>query len=428
MYSIAKETGFIKRKRELTPNGFLDAMMLGALSKDEETLKTHVIALNKDHGIQMRPQSFDEHINSESVEFIKSLIQNQLKTRLHSIVKTEGFLQKWDRVILHDATQFRLPNSLKSIFKGFGGNLKCDSIFKIQHAYDLKQGTIEELEVGDAKLQDATSGKAVMPRCGDSDLVIRDLGYFEIDSFKKAECDYLSRLKPKTAMFGEDGKKLDMKKLDAKMRKNKLAYLDIPVTIGIKKKVKTRAVIILVPEDVKKERIRKANKQNKSYGNKTSDEFKLYAGFNIYITNVSKDELSAKQIIALYRVRWQVELMFKSWKSYFKLNVFKECKPYRVLCYVYSSLLLILINWEIASTCMKLAYEQNGQHSSMLQTMKYQVIIRQEIRSWINGAFDDIAEGIKSYFMCVFEYIPLGRRKNRSNYVDILFEIDENQA
>ena len=422
--SLAKDTGFIKRKRQLTPKAFLGTLLVGVLDKYESTLKLEVIALKKYFGVSIRPQSYDEHINRYAVEFIKEMITKCLKSQLNQVVPPQVGLDKWRRVILHDSTQFKLPNRLKSLFKGFGGNLKCDSLFKVQNACDLKSGAIEELEVGDARLQDATSGKKVVPQCGEDDLLIRDLGYFELDGFQKMGCDYLSRLKPKTTLYDEHGEKIDLKKIQAKMKKNALEYLDMPVTIGVKKKVNTRIVISLAAKQVKDERIRKATKQNKSYGNHTSKEFKLYAGFNFFITNVGKEDLTAEQIMALYRVRWQIELMFKGWKSYFKLNVFKDCKPHRVLCYVYSSLLMILINWQIVSICMKLSHLQTEKYSSMLQAMKYQVVLREEIRLWIKGEFSEICEDIKKHFLHIYEHIQLSKRKYRANYIDIVEKVN----
>lgn len=422
--TLARETGFMQRKRKLTPRGFLDTIMCGAYGKDESTLITHVTGLGIDHGIDIRPQSFDKHFNQRAVDFVKAIIEKQFGNQLSGIVTSQKFLDRWERVILHDSTQFRLPGRLKHLFKGFGGNLKCDSIFKVQNAYDLKQGAIQELEVGDARLQDATSGKKVIPKCKEGDLLIRDLGYFELDGFNKMECDYVSRLKAKTIIYDMDGKKLDLKKLQRKMAKDKTAYMDMPVTLGTKKKVKTRIIITLAPKEVKDGRIRKANKQNKSYGNKTSDDFKLYAGFNFYITNVDREELSADQIMALYRIRWQIELMFKSWKSCFKLHVSKDCNPYRVLCYVYSSLLLILINWELASLCMKLAHEQNGKPSSMLKAMKGQLMILASIRKWVKGDLTLLAMDIGEYFLSIHKHISLNKRNKRRNYIDIIGEID----
>ena len=417
---MAKETGFIKRKRKLKPRAFLDIILFGAYSKEDTSLLSHILELATDHGIFMRPQSLDTHINQGAVDFLLALIDKHLSNQVRDIFKVKDFLGKWDRVILQDSTQFKLFEKLKKLFKGYGGNLKCDSICKIQNTYDLKAGTIEGLEIGDARLQDATSGKKTNKKCNEGDLLLRDLGYFDLEGFKEMECDYVSRLKSKTTIFDEDDNKLDLKKLSKEMLKNKIPYIDMPVIIGVKKPVKTRIIITLVPEGVKNERIRKANKQNKSYGNKTSEAFKLYAGFNFYITNLSQEDFPAEKIIELYHIRWQIELMFKTWKSYFKLHESKNCQPYRVLCYIFSSLLLILINWEIASHCMRLAHEQNEKPSSILKTMQSQLLLNKRINMWLKGDFQRIADDLKNQFKCIAEYIVLETRKDRCNFAILI--------
>jgi hypothetical protein len=46
----------------------------------------------------------------------------------------------------------------------------------------------------------------------------------------------------------------------------------------------------------------------------------------------------------LIRVRWQVELLFKLWKSHGRIDEWRSEKPWRILCEIYMKLLGMLIH------------------------------------------------------------------------------------
>ena len=57
--------------------------------------------------------------------------------------------------------------------------------------------------------------------------------------------------------------------------------------------------------------------QNKSKGKHPSKEVLYLMGWSIFITTLSKDRMTPKQIAALYAVRWRIENIFNPWKSNF---------------------------------------------------------------------------------------------------------------
>jgi len=58
----------------------------------------------------------------------------------------------------------------------------------------------------------------------------------------------------------------------------------------------------------------------------------------ILVTNVSRAVLSAKEVAQLYRLRWQIELVFKEWKSHANLHEFASAKPALVEGLIWASL------------------------------------------------------------------------------------------
>jgi IS4 transposase len=63
----------------------------------------------------------------------------------------------------------------------------------------------------------------------------------------------------------------------------------------------------------------------------------------VLITNLPADQFTIEEICVLYRVRWQVELLFKRWKSLVGLGRSRGHRAYRVLCETYAKLLGCLV-------------------------------------------------------------------------------------
>jgi hypothetical protein len=63
----------------------------------------------------------------------------------------------------------------------------------------------------------------------------------------------------------------------------------------------------------------------------------------VCITNASPDLLSFAHVMLLLRLRWQLELLFKLWKSYGLLDEWCSTNPWRILTEIYAKLLALLL-------------------------------------------------------------------------------------
>ncbi|EMF0052632.1 transposase [Enterococcus hirae] len=55
-----------------------------------------------------------------------------------------------------------------------------------------------------------------------------------------------------------------------------------------------------------------------------SDRSKKIKRLNIYITNCPVVHVPMDMVHEVYSLRWQIELLFKVWKSVFKINKIKK--------------------------------------------------------------------------------------------------------
>jgi len=66
--------------------------------------------------------------------------------------------------------------------------------------------------------------------------------------------------------------------------------------------------------------------------------------WNLFITSVPQTIWKTETVIKVYPVRWQIEIIFKSWKSYLHLASIKTTKEDTTLCDLSGRMLLILLN------------------------------------------------------------------------------------
>jgi Transposase DDE domain len=65
--------------------------------------------------------------------------------------------------------------------------------------------------------------------------------------------------------------------------------------------------------------------------------------WTILLTNVTAQQLSAQQLLEAYGCRWQIEVLFKSWKSHFQLGKLPTRNPTWVQIQLLAKLLAIAL-------------------------------------------------------------------------------------
>jgi len=296
--------------------------------------------------VSISKQGIDNRFNEGSIAFVKSVFKDCLENEFHKVIVPD-FFAAFNRVLIKDATRFIVPDRLKEFFKGTGSK----SGVSIQYEYDIKNGRTTDLTITDAKRCDLVDAKETIFKVLPGDLIIRDLGYFILSLFseiKKAKAFFLSRLNVKCYVFKEyEETTISFKELYSQMTRIKKSLVEFSATVGSQERLPVRLIVQLVPEETYKERIRKIEKQNKKSGYKTSDDYKSRCRFNLFITNVEEKDLPKEAVYKAYKIRWQIELMFKHWKSTCRINNLQPMKYERFICLLYAKLILIIINLQL---------------------------------------------------------------------------------
>lgn len=382
------------------------------------------IEVRSTHGVDISSQGIDQRFNEGAQKYIQGLIGEQLSSQVFQSIDT-GWSKHFNRVIIKDSTKFDLPNTLWEKLPGFGGCASMAGV-GIQYEFNVKSGEVNDLSINPAKRPDNKDAIQTIGLVRSGDLTIRDLGYFVLDYFKsieKAQAYFLSRLNTNIVVYKKKGntyKGLDFEEIYQTMKAGNIQRLDQRVYIGEKDKFPVRLIIERVPEEVVATRIHKVNRYNKKKGRQTGEEYKKRARFSLFITNIREETLDVEAIVKIYKIRWQIELIFKTWKSIFGLDNIGQMKYERLMCVLNTRLLLILINWEMFMVERAYQYKQSGKLLSIhkcLLTLKDNSV---KLRNILSSGCKELAK----WFRWVKETLSskhwLERKKNKLGFEEIL--------
>jgi IS4 transposase len=109
---------------------------------------------------------------------------------------------------------------------------------------------------------------------------------------------------------------------------------------------------VRVPQEVADQRRRRLRATARDRGRTSSAARLAWCDWAILVTNVPPDMLSGREALLLARARWQIELLFKLWKSHGHIDGSRSGKPWRVLCEVYAKLLAMVVqHWLLLTGC-----------------------------------------------------------------------------
>lgn len=348
----ARQSGFVKRGSKLTGLRFTNLLVFSNGNLAETSLSEMCQEYEYSYGQSLSKQSLDERFNESSVVFLKLLMQEVLSRHVPSD-KFKDLLPCCKTIRIKDATSFQLPEDLQNIYHGSGGHTS-KACLKIQFEYDLKSGKIIDLSIGPYTTTDLTNSYETIESVNRQDLLLRDLGYIGLDflgKIQEKEAYFLNRIKSninvwlrsKNDYFAE----LDLAKVEKQMRESNIKTREFSVCLGSDKKVNCRLIVECLPEEVKAEKLRKAKRAAQREGRELGKDTISRIGLNLFVTNLKEEDIPKEQVWSLYRLRWQIELVFKVWKSIASVHKIKKAKRERIECHLYGKLLWVLLGWNI---------------------------------------------------------------------------------
>ena len=339
---LAIRSGFIKRRVKITGSKFCQTLVMGWLNKPEASLEelsqTAVVT-----GLNITAQGLEQRFTKDAAEFMQIMLEETISEVIQTEAVTIPILKRFKGVYLNDSSTISLPNELSTVWMG-SGNSKGggEAALKLEIRLNILEGNIEGpiLVSGRTNDRKAAAKYKSLPK---GSLSIADLGYWKLGDLKDKTNDgvyWLSRLRVGTVIFNELGERLSLAKL---LDKHNAKHLEMNIFLGLQHKLRARLLAFRVPLKVAKERQSKLKRSAKKKMQKVSQERLAMSGWSIFVMNIPNALLAPKEIIALARMRWQIELIFKLWKSHGQIDKSRSKKPWRILCEVYSKLIAMII-------------------------------------------------------------------------------------
>lgn len=391
--------------------------MFGHQKESTESLEDYCREVYKD-GISIRKQSFNERFNGYAVEFMKSMVAYALSIKLRVSEVKSGC--KFGRIIIGDSTVYQLPPNFAYKYRGSGGGAS-EAAVKVQYCYDL---------LGQ-QIIDVCTQEGINPDCNyplqdiqKNDLRVEDLGYFKIQRLRdilEAGAFFLSRLKFGIKIYVLNNgvyECFDLLKEIKKIKKGLTTSTE--VYIGEKEKFPVRLVLEKVPLAIANEKRRKlkTDKQNKRKG--ITKERLIFCDVNAFITNCDEEQLPTDLIRQCYSLRWQIEIMFKAWKSIFKIDKVKQMKLERFECLHYGCLMLIIASTQLLMFYKRRYIKKYNEEVSELKFFKLIVSLHEELKIVLKKTKYKISKLLEQIDSMIEQFCIKEQKKNKLKPLKIL--------
>lgn len=341
--------------------------------------------------LEVSPEAIYQRMNKKAHAFLQEMIRHAL-AKVPSIDKVcdDGLFTYFTKAYLIDSTGFGLPDILKDLFPGSGGSA-AKAGAKIQAVWDYKSSVFGHFALTPWNIPDQKYVDTVVALAQKGILFLWDLGYFKVQAFAhiaEAGAYFLSRLNHQTNIYETVAGRLTPIELASFLHTVKGTIIEKDIFIGAKDQGAARLIASRVPETRVNERRRKARKNAKRKGYTPSQAHLTLLAWNLFITNVSRTIWKTETVVKVYPVRWQIEIIFKSWKSSLHLASIKTKKEDTTLCYLYGRMLFILLNYALCPQMRATLWLRKRRALSVLKLVRHfqafadrwiQAIFRSEI-------------------------------------------------
>lgn len=360
---LAKQTRWLIRQGKIDAFEFLVSLLFGQLSARRQTLSSMSQSLLG----SVSRQALDQRFTPSAVAFVRASFAHVLAQTLDWAPhqpQAELLRTHFKALYLLDSTCFDAPKSLQDLFPACGGDGSPANV-KILLRYELITGTLEPLDLLPGKRSDQGQALAAAERLLEGQLQLQDKGFYDAKAWRAAQSRGAYLLCPLphslTIWCNSEGPGpevlVDLAAVLRASTENRLEWPSLMLGIGKHRAGVLRLVAFRLSVESAARQRQGLRESMRKQGRTPSDKAMELAGWLLLLTNAPESKLPSTMMSYLYRVRWQVELIFRQMKSVLRIDQSESEDPDRVQCEIWGRLtcavLMFLWHAHVSAECWR---------------------------------------------------------------------------
>lgn len=342
--SLARLSRFVQRRSiKCDPACFLLALMQ-CVAKGTSSLNHAAIALATLRPAAMSRQAMFNRLNGASTDYLKGVVGELLASRaMPVLLSTQSHVFK--RVLVQDTTVISMAKSNAGNFPNNGNGKSMTAGVKVDLVTDLTSGKVLRSAMCNARDTDQKLSYEVLDLCRKRDLVVRDMGFFNLDvldTLDRRGAFWLSRLPASVGARTREGLTLETILKTATGN-----HLDLSISLG-KHAVECRLIATRLPSETAKANRRRRRSESARHGTTPKQQALLRDEWSLLVTSLP-DEVDSMLIYRLYAARWGIEIQFRAFKQSCRISLGLKHKAgkHQIEALVLASMIFQLMTLEL---------------------------------------------------------------------------------
>jgi hypothetical protein len=336
-------------------------------------------------GSAISPQAVQQRFTPASVTLLRQVLEALMQHERDTLfpepdsLKREpkdshraSWLTAFSRIWVRDSTVLTLPQEMHDQWPGCGGATGVSAGLKVSVLWDWQCGALAPLHISAASVND--QGLLLeRPACDiaqgwehEGEMHLFDLGYFCVEWMEQLHRQgdfFCCRYKAGTHVYTSphQSQALSLVQRLAQVPASQ-THCQWQVWLGRKQRLPCRLIARRVPEAVAIERRAKHQALCKRKRRALRPERLELCDWNLWLTNAPQERLDCSQVEVLYRVRWQIERLFRLWKETLWVDQWSSRKPERILCEIYAKLIGAWLTQQLSTFCQGRAPDRSMLH------------------------------------------------------------------